>query len=91
VVERNNDKREILTKFGMLTYHRTYFYHKKNDTYIYLVDEALGIAPYDRVSTAVAADMVEYSSDNSYAKSSQYATGGIVSQANRNEQNKKTK
>jgi hypothetical protein len=46
----------------MLTYHRTYFYHKKNDTYIYLVDEALGIAPYDRVSTAVTADMVEYSS-----------------------------
>jgi len=79
VVERNNDKREILTKFGMLTYHRTYFYHKKNDTYIYLVDEALGIAPYDRVSTAVAADMVEYSSDNSYAKSSLHATGGIVS------------
>jgi hypothetical protein len=52
---------------------------KKNDTYIYLVDEALGIAPYDRVSTAVAADMVEYSSDNSYAKSSLHATGGIVS------------
>jgi hypothetical protein len=79
VVERNDDKREILIKFGMLTYHRTYYYDKQNDTYIYLVDEALGIDPYERISTAVAADMVEYSSDNSYAKSSQYATGGIVS------------
>ncbi|MGB4631294.1 MAG: UPF0236 family protein, partial [Tepidanaerobacteraceae bacterium] len=55
VVERNNDKREILTKFGMLTYHRTYYYDKQNDTYIYLVDEALGIDPYERISTAVAA------------------------------------
>ena len=79
VVERNDDKREILIKFGMLTYHRTYYYDKQNDTYIYLVDEALGIDPYERISTAVAADMVEYSSDNSYAKSSLHATGGIVS------------
>ena len=79
VVERNNDKREIVTKSGLLTYYRTYYCDKKKGTYIYLVDEALGIKPYDRVSTAVAADMVEYSSDNSYAKSSQYATGGIVS------------
>ena len=79
VVERNNDKREIVTKSGLLTYYRTYYCDKKKGTYIYLVDEALGIEPYDRVSTAVAADMVEYSSDNSYAKSSQHATGGIVS------------
>ena len=79
VVERNNDKREIFTKFGVLTYHRTYFYDKKNDTYIYLVDTVLGIDPYDRISTAVAADMVEYSGDNSYAKSSQYTTGGLIS------------
>jgi len=79
VVERNNDKREIFTKFGVLTYHRTYFYDKKKDTYIYLVDTVLGIDPYDRISTAVAADMVEYSGDNSYAKSSQYTTGGLIS------------
>lgn len=79
VVERNSDKREIFTKFGVLTYHRTYFYDKKNDTYIYLVDTVLGIDPYDRISTAVAADMVEYSGDNSYAKSSQYTTGGLIS------------
>jgi hypothetical protein len=45
VVERNSDKREIFTKFGVLTYHRTYFYDKKNDTYIYLVDTALGNRP----------------------------------------------
>jgi len=52
----------------MLTYHRTYYYDKQNDTYIYLVDEALGIDPYDRVSAAVTADMVECSSDNSMRK-----------------------
>jgi len=48
-------------------------------THIYLVDTVLGIDPYDRISTAVAADMVEYSGDNSYAKSSQYTTGGLIS------------
>jgi hypothetical protein len=79
VVQRNNDKREILTKFGMLTYRRTYFYDRKSDTYTYLVDEALGVVPYERVSATVAADMVEYSGDNSYAKSSQYVTDGQVS------------
>jgi hypothetical protein len=79
VVERNNDKREILTKFGMLTYCRTYFHDKKSDTYTYLADEAFGVAPYDRVSATVAADMAEHSSDNSYAKSSQHVTDGQVS------------
>ena len=79
VVQRNNDKREILTKFGMLTYRRTYFYDRKSDTYTYLVDEALGVVPYERVSATVAADMAEHSSDNSYAKSSQHVTDGQVS------------
>ena len=79
VVERNSDKREIFTKFGVLTDHRIYVYDRQNDTYICLVDTVLGIDPYDRISTAVAADMVEYSGDNSYAKSSQYTTGGLIS------------
>ncbi|MGI6486045.1 MAG: UPF0236 family transposase-like protein [Tepidanaerobacteraceae bacterium] len=79
VVQRNNDKREILTKFGMLTYRRTYFHDRKSDTYTYLADEALGVAPYERVSATVAADMVEHSGDNSYAKSSQHVTDGQVS------------
>jgi hypothetical protein len=79
VVERNDDKREIFTQFGQLIYCRTYFRDKKNNTYTYLADEAFGVAPYDRVSATVAADMAEHSSDNSYAKSSQYVTDGQVS------------
>ena len=79
MVERNDDKLEILIKFGMLTYDRTYYYDKQNDTYIYLVDEALGINPYEKISTSVEAYMVEISSDNSYAISCLHATGGIVS------------
>jgi len=79
VVERNNDKREILTKFGMLTYSRTYFHDKQNDTYTYPVDEALAVAPYERVSTTLSADMAQHAGDNSYAKSSKYVTDAQVS------------
>ena len=79
VVERNRDKRELFTRFGQLTYYRTYFHDKKNNTYIYLTDEVLGVAPYDRVSATVSADIAEHASDNSYGKSSQYVTDGQVS------------
>lgn len=79
VVERNNDKREIFTQFGQLKYHRTYFHDKKNNTYVYLADEAVGIDSYDRISTTVAAEMVEHSVETSYQESSRHVSDGQIS------------
>ena len=58
---------------------RTYFYDKRNKEYIYLLDRVVGIEQYERVSGTVAVNLVEHASQNSYAKSSFYVTGGAIS------------
>ena len=44
-VVRNNDRKEILTPFGLLSYTRSYYRHKESKEYCYLVDEKAGITP----------------------------------------------
>lgn len=79
VVERHNDKRELLTKFGHLSFARTYFYDKKNMKYIYLLDKAVGLESYDRVSSKVAVELVEHAGESSYGESSRHITDGQIS------------
>ncbi len=78
-IERRNDKRQIFTVFGPMQFGRTYFYDKRNKEYIYLLDRVVGIEQYERVSGTVAVNLVEHASQNSYAKSSFYVTGGAIS------------
>ena len=79
VVERKGDKREIYTKFGGFEFERTYFKDKKNKAYVYLLDQAVGLARHERVSRSVAVDLIGYASETSYGKSSRYVTGGEIS------------
>ena len=78
VVQRRNDTRQILTRFGTVEYQRTY-YKQKPDTYCYPVDTLAGVDAYERVSGGVSLDLVESAIAMSYAKSSQVVTGGKVS------------
>lgn len=79
VIERRGDKREIYTRFGFLEYERTYFKDKNKGEYVYLLDQAVGIEKYERLSKSVAVDLVDYASETSYEKSSQYVSGGEIS------------
>ena len=70
-VERKNQKKSIVTVFGEVKYHRTYYSKKVgNDTeYTFLVDDLFGIGRHQRVEPLVEARLVETASDTSYQKS----------------------
>jgi len=79
VVERKADKREIYTVFGNLEFNRRYYKNKLYGQYEYLLDKAVGIENYDRVSGTVSAALVEYATEVSYQKSSKYVCNGDIS------------
>ncbi|MTI96959.1 MAG: ISLre2 family transposase, partial [Firmicutes bacterium] len=65
---RKNDRKEILTPFGLLSYERSYYRHKESKNYCYLVDEKAGITPHSRVSESLKAVLSEACSGISYEK-----------------------
>ena len=70
-VWRSGDKKEIVTRFGPVTYQRTYYRHKGTKQYAYLVDEQAGYTPHLRVDHQVKAELIACAADLSYRKSSQ--------------------
>ena len=79
VIERKGDKREIYTVFGNLEFKRRYYKNKLYGNYEYLLDKAVGIENYDRISPTVSAALVEHASEVSYQKSSNYVCNGDIS------------
>ena len=77
-VERRHDLRTILTAIGLLSYGRTY-YSNKDGGYEYLVDTAIEIDKYDRISNGVSMALVGAACDMSYAKSSEYTVDSALS------------
>lgn len=65
-VVRKNDRKELLTPFGLLCYQRSYYRHKESKEYRYLVDERAGISPHSRVSASMKAELSETCSGMSY-------------------------
>ena len=78
LVERRGDKREMLTLLGRLEYRRTY-YKKASGGYEYPVDKLAGVEAYERISEGVGLALVETSCKASYARASEYITGGQIS------------
>ena len=79
IVERRNQERTVYTKFGAVTYARSYYFNKRKETYLYPVDLVAGLEAYERVSLTVAADLVEHAAEASYGESSRHITGGDIS------------
>lgn len=73
VVGRRDDKKELLTTFGPVTYHRTYFRHKNTRQYRYLVDEMLGVSAHQRIDTALKAQLAAQATHTSYRKSGSWS------------------
>lgn len=70
-VERRKDRKAILTPFGQLEYQRTYYKHKHNKQYSYLVDERAGITPHMRVGLNLKAELAEASAQGSYERATE--------------------
>ena len=77
-VERRFDERRLLTTFGEVGYARTY-YSCRNGGYAYLVDDAVGLGSYARVSDGVSVSLAGAACRMSYPKSSAYVVNGAVS------------
>lgn len=67
-IQRRNDKKTLITKFGEVNYQRTYYKNKKDGSYDYLSDRMVGIEPYERMDLSYEADLIKESMDNSYYK-----------------------
>lgn len=67
-VKERNVKRSLETSLGEITYRRTY-YETAEGEYVYLLDHLIGVEPYERVSKALCAKLVNLAAEMSYGKS----------------------
>ena len=70
-VERSNDKKTILTEMGSLSYARTYYSHKREKEYCYLIDELLQIEPHQRLDNGYQNHLLQEATEKSYEKTTQ--------------------
>ena len=77
-VERRGDKRQVVTRLGIVSYRRTY-YACRDGGYCYPIDKVAGLESYQRVSSGVGLELVEAAREMSYARASENVTGGLVS------------
>ena len=68
VLKEKERGRSLLTELGRLAISRDYYYDKKNDEYVYLLDHVIGLREYERVSDGVSAKLVSLATEVSYAK-----------------------
>lgn len=76
-VHKQEVPREILTKFGMVEFKRTYY--KVDESYAFLADKVVGLESYDRVSGNVTAELVDRAAKMSYQQSVEETVKGNLS------------
>ena len=79
VLKEKERPRSLLTELGRLEIPRDYYYDKNHKSYVFLLDQAIGIQGYERITDGVRAKLVGLATEVSYAKSAQIVTGGEVS------------
>jgi len=79
VLKEKDRPRQILTKLGTIQWERDYFYDKKESTYIFPLDQMLGIRKYERIGDEITAQLLNRATEVSYARSADIVTGGAVS------------
>lgn len=72
VIAQRNHEKELLTQFGPVRYQRTYFKHKQSKRHAYLVDEAMGFTPHQKIDVALKAELVSRAAGQSFRRSGQW-------------------
>ncbi|MDO5134343.1 MAG: ISLre2 family transposase [Eubacteriales bacterium] len=67
-IKERNVKRSLQTSLGEIEYRRTY-YETAEGEYVYLLDHLIGVEPYERVSKALCAKLVNLAAEMSFGKS----------------------
>lgn len=78
-VQRNNDKRTLVTRFGELEFERTYYKNIKENSYVYILDELLKIEKYERIEGNLKGDILDKATEVSYQKAAELSTSTPVS------------
>ncbi len=73
-VQRNNDKRSLVTRFGLLEFERTYYKNNKENKYVYILDKMLGIEKYEKVEANLKGEILDKASEVSYEKAARYSS-----------------
>lgn len=77
-VERRDDKRQLQTQLGEVSYNRAY-YKKAAGGYEYLADTFMGVERRERISEGLSLSLINAAKDMPYAKASNHLTGGGIS------------
>ena len=73
-VHKSNTERTLITKFGELNFERTYYKNIKENKYVYILDQMLGIEKYERIEGNLKGDILENVVDVSYQKAAELST-----------------
>ena len=76
-IQRRNDRKTLITKFGEVNYERTYYKSKKDGSYRYLSDELVGIYPYERMDLSYESELIKEAIETSYEKSGKRASSNV--------------
>ena len=76
-IHQRNVPRTLLTALGNFTYNRTYF--NTDFGMVYLLDDILGVSPYDRIDAGVSARLVNAAAIHSYGRTASIVAGGNIS------------
>lgn len=76
-IHERNVQRTLYTALGSFEYERTYFNSQSGK--VYILDEMLGVKPYERVDAGVSANLVNTAAKYSYARSAGIIAGDEIS------------
>ena len=78
-VQARKVKRSVMLPMGELQFSRTMYFSKENNAYEYPIDSIIGLEARERISSETSALLIEACGHNSYEKSSEKVTKGVVS------------
>lgn len=79
VIKMKDRPRTICTKLGQLTIKRDYYCEKESGSFVYPIDNAIGIEKYERVSGMTKAELVTAATMDSYSRSADIVSKGTLS------------
>jgi len=68
------DTRTIRTVLGKVTFKRTYYQNKHNKRYAYLLDESIGLKPYQRLGDTIEGKILEFANHLSFENTGRLAS-----------------
>lgn len=68
------DTRTIRTVLGKITFKRTYYQNKNTKRYAYLLDEAVGLKPYQRLDDAIEGKILEFANLLSFENAGKFVS-----------------